>query len=558
MPHHIPGYTGYLAGGQNQLGKTFGQASEAAIHERTADQDPLKWRKYVSYAEFTPAKTPSEGHHIPGYSGVVPGMYAENLYAKTYGKATLQAVEGRFPRGVEQNADEQYKTSMEVAFNMDNGHPGKPSDIAHGGVSWAGASPYNLQTDATAEKLEPMNQWPPSTVQIAGGKEPVKTSVLMHNFHEGKDYSASSEPAIRIQGKEDPHNPTDPAKKTTTKTEGVYHIPGYSGFVPGVQAENIFSDTFARTTAKAETIRDRQRPDEVSLKIENIGPYGKNGEMILPSDPPKPPALRSGEMETTRPDGPNKHSKHLPGYTGFIAGVESESIFGMTFGHASHVAIEGKGAPARRFQWRPMTTDEQYQSSAKNEMLNFGHAAKIQDGHITYLHETNNPMDAAYRKQKNPVMVGDYHIPGYGGFVPHVQSRNMFGLTTHKATATAMTNAKREKNEYNAKNKKDAPPPTTAPDLGMIQFKPEGFMYQKRMQGEWNAGMLGSRNYSAVRLSEGRHWKGNLYGTTINDQHQGHRNYDCPHIFSKGPEPKFENMDHAMKHKSVYLGFYGN
>ena len=172
-----------------------GQASEAAIHERTADQDPLKWRKYVSYAEFTPAKTPSEGHHIPGYSGVVPGMYAENLYAKTYGKATLQAVEGRFPRGVEQNADEQYKTSMEVAFNMDNGHPGKPSDIAHGGVSWAGASPYNLQTDATAEKLEPMNQWPPSTVQIAGGKEPVKTSVLMHNFHEGKDYSASSEPA---------------------------------------------------------------------------------------------------------------------------------------------------------------------------------------------------------------------------------------------------------------------------------------------------------------------------------------------------------------------------
>ena len=38
-PLHIPGYTGYLAGGQNQLGKTFGQASEAAIHERTADQD---------------------------------------------------------------------------------------------------------------------------------------------------------------------------------------------------------------------------------------------------------------------------------------------------------------------------------------------------------------------------------------------------------------------------------------------------------------------------------------------------------------------------------------
>ena len=85
----------------------------------------------------------------------------------------------------------------------------------------------------------------------------------------------------------------------------MYHIPGYSGRVPGVQAENIFSDTFARTTAKAETIRDRQRPDEVSLKIENIGPYGKNGEMILPSDPPMAagaPLGRDGDDAPRRPE----------------------------------------------------------------------------------------------------------------------------------------------------------------------------------------------------------------------------------------------------------------
>lgn len=75
--------------------------------ERQASGDPLKWRKFVSYAEFTPAHTPAEGHHIPGYAGHVPGVYSENLYAKTYGKITLQAVEGNFHKGVEQDAKEQ-------------------------------------------------------------------------------------------------------------------------------------------------------------------------------------------------------------------------------------------------------------------------------------------------------------------------------------------------------------------------------------------------------------------------------------------------------------------
>ena len=70
-----------------------------------------------------------------------------------------------------------------------------------------------------------------------------------------------------------------------------------------------------------------------------------------------------------------------------------------------------------------------------------------------------------------------------------------------------------------------------------------------------NNGMLGSRNYSAVRLSEGRHWKGNLYQTTTKELHTGHANSDVPHVFSKGPAPTFENMDHALKHKSTYLGF---
>merc|ERR1719201_1051092 len=129
-------------------------------------------------------------------------------------------------------------------------------------------------------------------------------------------------------------------------------------------------------------------------------------------------------------------------------------------------------------------------------------------------------------------------------------------MTQYDATTEALKVHQEKHAEYELKKPKTAPVgnPETA-GLGMLQFKPNGFLYQKRMQGEWNNGMLGSRNYSAVRLAEGRHWKGNLYTTTNKELHTGHANEDVPRGYSKGPEPTFENMDHALKHKSVYLGF---
>ena len=161
------------------MAKTYGQASAATLKERQSNDDPLKWRKHVSYAEFTPPHTPVEGHHIPGYSGHVPGVYAENLYSKTYGKTTLKAVTGEYAKGCVQQADEQYKTNNQVHFAEDIPHPGRPTDIAPGGASWSGASPYNVEEPPP---LEPTNPWPPSVVQIAGGKEPTQTSIILKNF----------------------------------------------------------------------------------------------------------------------------------------------------------------------------------------------------------------------------------------------------------------------------------------------------------------------------------------------------------------------------------------
>merc|ERR1712070_1342813 len=164
----------------------------------------------------------------------------------------------------------------------------------------------------------------------------------------------------------------------------------------------------------------------------------------------------------------------------------------------------------------------------------------------TYAHERTNPARATYSKTRPALLSSKWHVPGYGGFVPGIQSRNVFGENNMNATSSAMQQQLESWKSYEARKPNTAPPPTNIPEIGMLQFKPNGFLYQKRMQGEWNNGMMGSRNYSAVRLAEGRHWKGNLYVTQNQEMLTGHANEDVPHCYSKGPGPTFENMQHAL------------
>jgi len=71
--------------------------------------------------------------------------------------------------------------------------------------------------------------------------------------------------------------------------------------------------------------------------------------------------------------------------------------------------------------------EERFRSSSKTDYPVFGHVAKIDDGHITYAHEKNNPAHANYLK--NPPATADSYMPGYAGFVPGVHAKNMFGAT---------------------------------------------------------------------------------------------------------------------------------
>ena len=98
----------------------------------------------------------------------------------------------------------------------------------------------------------------------------------------------TTEPAVRIKPKDDPHDALDPEKKTMSQTSGNFQIPGYSGFVPGVQAR------------RAEPPHPHLLPSYPALPISSAlperhpRPNGPRG-VSVPSHPP-PPA-RTAERE---------------------------------------------------------------------------------------------------------------------------------------------------------------------------------------------------------------------------------------------------------------------
>jgi hypothetical protein len=61
-----------------------------------------------------------KAQHVPGYSGYVPQLKSENLYGKSFAKATGAAINGEYHKGIEPNGVERFKTSNQQHFNKDN------------------------------------------------------------------------------------------------------------------------------------------------------------------------------------------------------------------------------------------------------------------------------------------------------------------------------------------------------------------------------------------------------------------------------------------------------
>jgi hypothetical protein len=176
LDKHVPGYTGFIPAAQHVVALTFGQATTALLQERTADNDPAKWRKHVSYAEFTPPRTPIEKHHIPGYSGFVPGVVADSgqLFGKTFGKMTLKAIKGGYE--ADGSTDRMSSVQHDMLADATSGHPAESRDFKEGGSSWSGASPFRDDLDYQVGSVHPHN---PQAWGLATGGEPWRESALL-------------------------------------------------------------------------------------------------------------------------------------------------------------------------------------------------------------------------------------------------------------------------------------------------------------------------------------------------------------------------------------------
>ncbi|KAJ1638375.1 hypothetical protein T492DRAFT_945261 [Pavlovales sp. CCMP2436] len=267
--HRIPGYTGFIPASQHVLAMTFGQASAHLLNERTANDDPAKWRKHVSYAEFTPPRTPIEKHHIPGYSGFVPGVVADSgqLFGKTFGKMTLKAIKG----GYEETEDSNLTVEKEMLAYAAQSLP----DFEEGGSSWAGASPFRADLEYEVGTIQPHQ---PQSWGLATGAEPWRESALLErmrakgNRNQEEKPSALSRPSTAqlsanlideasgvIPYKPRTELPLRHSQFETTArpdlpTRISKHVPGYTGFIPGVISESIEKVTahLYRTTSSLE------------------------------------------------------------------------------------------------------------------------------------------------------------------------------------------------------------------------------------------------------------------------------------------------------------------
>ena len=59
---------------------------------------------------------PRKSNHIPGYSGHLSGIKAENVYAETYGRTSKASMAGAVARGADVSAEDRYTSTNTAHF----------------------------------------------------------------------------------------------------------------------------------------------------------------------------------------------------------------------------------------------------------------------------------------------------------------------------------------------------------------------------------------------------------------------------------------------------------
>merc|ERR1719253_2447830 len=128
----------------------------------------------------------------------------------------------------------------------------------------------------------------------------------------------------------------------TLAQQCVGKIPGYTGYVPGKDAESVFGATYARAGEKAAAASTGRAQERTYRAERERLLWGAAAEERAQS---MPPGLGSRDLRT----GPFLEKAKtrvvrrywvpsLPGYAGYVPGKESDNVHGATFAKCNELA----------------------------------------------------------------------------------------------------------------------------------------------------------------------------------------------------------------------------
>jgi len=277
----IPGYAGHVpkVGAENIYGKTYRKATEAANMDVGNSRLADDAGSFPARRSSSSRKTASPQRQIAGYTGYIPAVKAENLYGSSYRAANEEATSFSQNAGTDAVVDAPDKTLSDA---------------------WSWRKTTLSGSAASNAKACGNNEWSlRSRAQQSKMVDEADASL--------SDRSCTDSDINRQLATFSPSQRTRSVSRSSRSLSRGRDIPGYSGYVPRKGPGNVYGVSYRAANEKA------LGPD---MTKEAVGP---GGQAVRSSR-----SLSSGEV--------------IPGYQGYVPKVGPRNIFGSTVRKASERA----------------------------------------------------------------------------------------------------------------------------------------------------------------------------------------------------------------------------
>eukprot|EP00736_Rhodelphis_marinus_P009673 Rmarinus@m.28074 len=359
--------------------------------------------------------------NISGYSGFVPGVVSNCIYGQNYLECQHRAHGiAEQPRQACQPTKKpnDMKTLLRpqkvVEARRDSVFGERsaftPEEQAQRRIDTS-KEQYNQSSAIRVKDPKPLVRRPPAPYRMAGYSGYIPQMNLRST--QGRDFVGAqahlkSEESVyetRTTSLDWNHDLRSPSAEARDEAQAIAHaianshekVPGYGGFIPGLQARNVFGCTYASSQNVAE--------ETAAYDHEKGLMYSTRG--IPKTMPPQP--LKRLRM--------NKKLK-VAGYSGFVPHIRTRETFSQTFQTAQELAECDDGWPKKT----SLSWDSRRAVSVRNQPA--APSAAMDDVDI------GRPNGLSFGGGGGKYQLGSrQRIAGYGGFIPHIGAQSVWGKT---------------------------------------------------------------------------------------------------------------------------------